>query len=157
MIQWTNAFSFSIAHKYSQQNFTQNKWFNWFKYLSAFSLKPNLFCQVVSSCQFSPCGDVFHLTVRRRLPGPGGPGHTDGWLSRHCTFYNFEFPHTLLFFGLCKSTWQPTYTAIWWMNFKYISFSWCDWGNFMRSCHNFTHQNCVAIYCAGFPNWLVKV
>lgn len=26
----------------------------------------------------------------------------------------------------------------------------------MRSCHNFTHQNCVAIYCAGFPNWLVS-
>ena len=26
----------------------------------------------------------------------------------------------------------------------------------MRRCHNFTHQNCVAIYCAGFPNWLVS-
>ena len=27
----------------------------------------------------------------------------------------------------------------------------------MRSCHNFTHQNYVAIYCAGFPNWLVSI
>ena len=68
-----------IFIQYSTVQFRPQKsqGFNWFNYLSAVSLKLKFCVKFFPLVKFSPCGDVFHLTVRRRLPGPGGPGHAD--------------------------------------------------------------------------------
>ena len=100
--------------------------------------------------------DCPETTARTRRPGPQLT-----WLPRHpCTAHST----TLNFLTYsCFSTYEGKrdnphiYSLIFKKNQIKFTGSLDDFcGSFTRSCHNFTHQNCVAIYCAGFPNWLAS-